>query len=81
MNDLGNEENCILCDQGVKVDDQLNDIGSRWTLKDEEDKEKKSATLSESICVFNENESFCSLWRVPSINELFRFNRKGNGRK
>ena len=28
MNDLGNEENCILCDQGVKKGDQLNDIGS-----------------------------------------------------
>ena len=41
MNDLGNEENCILCDQGVKEGDQSNDIGSRWTIKDEEDKEKK----------------------------------------
>ena len=41
MNHLGNEENFILCDQGVKEGDQLNDIGSRWTLKDEEDKEKK----------------------------------------
>ena len=41
MNHLGNEENCIFCDQGVKEGDQLNDIGSRWTLKDEEDKEKK----------------------------------------
>ena len=40
MNHLGNEENYILCDQGVKEGDQLNDIGSRWTLKDEEDKEK-----------------------------------------
>ena len=40
MNQLGNEENCILCDQGVKEGDQLNGIGSRWTLKDEEDKEK-----------------------------------------
>ena len=41
MNDLGIEENCILCDQGVKEGDQSNDIGSRWTIKDEEDKEKK----------------------------------------
>ena len=41
MNHLGNEENCILCDQGVKEGDQLNDIGSRWTLKDEEDNKKK----------------------------------------
>ena len=41
MNHLGCEENCILCDQDVKEDDKLNDIGSRWTLKDEEDKEKK----------------------------------------
>ena len=40
MNHLGNEENCILCDQGVKGD-PLNDTGTRWTLKDEEDKEKK----------------------------------------
>ena len=32
MNDLGNEQNCILCDQGVKEGDQLNDVGSRWTL-------------------------------------------------
>ena len=39
MNHLGNEENCILCDQGVKGD-PLNDTGTRWTLKDEEDKEK-----------------------------------------
>ena len=29
MNDLGNEQNCILCDQGVKEGDQLNDVG-RW---------------------------------------------------
>ena len=41
MNHLGNEENCILCDQGVKEGDQLNDTGSRWTLKCDEDKEKK----------------------------------------
>ena len=40
MNHLGNEENCILCDQGVKERDQLNDIGSRWMVKDEEDKKK-----------------------------------------
>ena len=38
MNHLGNEENCIFGDQGVTEGDQLNDIGSRWTLKDEEDK-------------------------------------------
>ena len=41
MNHLGNEENCILCDQGVKEGDQLDDVGSRWTLKEEEGKEKK----------------------------------------
>ena len=40
MNDLGNKENCILCDQGVKEGDQLHNIGSRWKLEDEEDKEK-----------------------------------------
>ena len=42
MNHLRNEENCILCDQGVKERDQLNDIGSRWMVKDEEDKKKTS---------------------------------------
>ena len=40
MNDLGNKENCILCDQGVKEGDQLHNTGSRWKLEDEEDKEK-----------------------------------------
>ena len=42
-----------------------------------------SATLRESFwnCVFNENESFCLRWGVPSTNELFRFNRKSNGKK
>ena len=41
MNHLRNEEDCILCDRGVKEGDQISDIGSRWTLKDNEDKEKK----------------------------------------
>ena len=41
MNHQGNEENCILCDQGIKEGDQLNDIGLRWAFKDEQDKEKK----------------------------------------
>ena len=42
MSNLGNEEDsCIICDEGVKQDDQLNEIGSRWTLKDEDDKNKK----------------------------------------
>ena len=38
---MGNEENCILCNQGVEEGDQLDDVGSRCTLKDEEGKEKK----------------------------------------
>ena len=37
---MGNEENGILFDQDVKEGVQLNDIGSRWTFKDEKDKEK-----------------------------------------
>ena len=37
---MGNEKNGILFDQDVKEGIQLNDIGSRWTLKDEKDKEK-----------------------------------------
>ena len=42
MNESENEENkCIICDQCVKEGDQLNEIGSRWTLKDEECKDKK----------------------------------------
>ena len=46
MNQLGNEENYILCDQVVKGGDQLNDIGWLWSLKDEEDKDKKHAMVS-----------------------------------
>ena len=39
---MGNEEDsCIISDEGVKQDDQLNEIGSRWTLKDADDKNKK----------------------------------------
>ena len=41
MNVIGSKDNfCGICDQGIKDDDQLNEIGLRWTLQDDEEKEK-----------------------------------------